>query len=129
MLGGNLHKKLNMTKAQYDRQMKKIQSCVFEKMGEEEDDGTYVANIRPEIIEIITDNIPLNEGMDEETLGNALQKAVTALVKHIVEETTGINETLLFAFVTDFVGQSMESVFKIEERYSPDSDDSDFMYG
>lgn len=128
-MGGNLHKKLNMTKAQYDRQMKKIQTCVFEKVGKEEEDGTFVASIRPEIIELITENIPLNEGMDEETLGNALQKAVTALVKHIVEETTGINETLLFAFVTDFVGQSMESVFKIEERDSPDSDDSDFMYG
>jgi len=119
-----------MTKAQYDRQMKKIQSCVFEKMGEEEDDGTYVANIRPEIIEIITDNIPLNEGMDEETLGMALQKVVIALTKHIVAETTGLNEALLVAFVTDFVGQSMESVFQIEERDTPDTDsDSDFMYG
>jgi hypothetical protein len=119
-----------MTKAQYDRQMKKIQGCVFETMGEEEDDGTYVANIKPEIIEIITDNIPLNEGMDEETLGKSLQKVVIALTKHIVTQTTGLNETLLVAFVTDFVGQSMESVFQIEERDSGDSESgSDFMYG
>lgn len=119
-----------MTKAQYDRQMKKIQTCVFETVGKEEDDGTFVASIRPEIIELITENIPLNEGMDEETLGKALQKAVTALTKHIIAKTTGVNETLLIAFVTDFIGQSMESVFKIEEREDTDSDsDSDFMYG
>lgn len=119
-----------MTKSQYDRQMKKIQSCVFETVSEEGEDGTYVANIRPEIIEIITGNIPLNEGMDEEALGKSLQKVVTALTKHIVAETTGLNEALLVAFVTDFVGQSMESVFRIEERDSPDIDsDSDFMYG
>ena len=119
-----------MTKAQYDRQMKKIQSCIFESMDKEDADGTFVANIRPEIIEIITKNIPINEGMDEETLGKSLQKVVMALSKHIVAQTTGINETLLGAFVTDFVGQSMESVFHIEERETNDSDsDSNFMYG
>ena len=119
-----------MTKAQYDRQIKKIQTCVFETVGKEEEDGTFVANIRPEIIEIITDNLPLNEGMDEEQLGIGLQKVVKALTKHIIAQTTGVNETLLIAFVTDFVGQSMESVFRIEERDTPDADtDSDFMYG
>ncbi len=117
-----------MTKAQYDRQIEKIQKCVFEKVGEEAEDGTFIANIRPEIIEIITDNLPLNEGMDEATLGQALQKVVMALTKHIIAETTGLNEKLLVAFVTDFVGQSMESVFLIEERDNPDGD-SDFMYG
>jgi hypothetical protein len=118
-----------MTKAQYDRQMKKIQTCVFESMDEESEDGTFVASIRPEIIELITENIPLNEGMDEETLGKSLQNVVVALTKHITAETTGLNETLLVSFITDFVGQSMESVFKIEERAGEESDDSDFMYG
>ena len=118
---------LNMTEAQYERQMAKIRACVFEKIEEETDDG-YLAQIRPEIMKVVLDTIPINEGMDEETFTTALSTTVVKLEKHITAETKGIHTQLVAVFVNDFITQVFASIFRLESS-EEDSDDSDMMFG
>ena len=120
-----MHKELNMTAAQFDRQMKKLQEVVFAEIIEEQEDG-YLAQVKAEILEIIMVNLPLNEGMDEETFTEALKTVIDELIKHINENTTGLNQKLVRLFVSDFLSQSLESIFRVEER---EEENGDMMYG
>ena len=70
--GKTLATELNMTEAQYERQMAKIRDSVFEKIEEETDDG-YLAQIKPEVMELVLETIPINEGMDEQTFTKVLK--------------------------------------------------------
>jgi len=118
---------LNMTEAQYERQMAKIRDCVFEKIEEETDDG-YLAQIKPEVMKVVLDNIPINEGMDEQTFTKVLSTTVIKLEKHITAETKGINSKLVAVFVNDFITQVFASIFRLESS-EEDSNDSDMMFG
>ena len=120
-----MHKELNMTKAQFDRQMKKIQEVIFAEIIEEQEDG-YLAEVKAEILELIMVHLPLNEGMNEETFTEALQTVILELINYINENTTGLNQKLVRLFVSDFLSQSLESIFRVEER---DEENGDMMYG
>jgi len=120
-----MHKELNMTKVQFDRQMKKLQEVIFEEIIEEQEDG-YLAEVKAEILELIMMHLPLNEGMDEETFTEALKTVIVELINHINANTTGLNQKLVRLFVSDFLSQSLESIFHVEER---DEGNGDMMYG
>ncbi len=118
---------LNMTEAQYERQMAKIRDCVFKKIEKETDDG-YLAEIKPEIMKVVLDTIPINEGMDEEEFTTVLSTTVVKLEKHIVAETKGINAKLIAVFVNDFITQVFATIFRLESSEEP-GQGSDMMYG
>jgi hypothetical protein len=122
-----LHEELNMTESQYDRQMEKIRDCVFGEIEKETEDG-YLAQIKPEIMKVLLDNIPINEGMDEEEFTKALSTSVIKLETHITAETTGINKKLVAVFVNDFITQVFASIFRLESKEEP-GDENDMMYG
>ena len=107
--------------------MAKIRDCVFEKIEEETDDG-YLAQIKPEVMKVVLDNIPINEGMDEQTFTKVLSTTVIKLEKHITAETKGINSKLVAVFVNDFITQVFASIFRLESS-EEDSNDSDMMFG
>jgi hypothetical protein len=125
-----VHDELNMTEPQYDRQMKKIRDCVFLEIEEETEDG-FLGQIKPEIMKVLLDNIPINEGMDEEVFTKVLSTSVIKLETHITAETTGINKKLVSVFVNDFITQVFASVFRLESHQEDgdDSDVNDMMYG
>jgi len=125
-----VHEELNMTETQYDRQMKKIRDCVFLEIEKETEDG-FLGQIKPEVMKVLLDNIPINEGMDETVFTKVLSTSVIKLEKHITAETTGINKKLVAVFVNDFITQVFASVFRLEshEEDGDDSDDNDMMYG
>ena len=125
--GKTLATELNMTEAQYERQMAKIRACVFKKIEKETDDG-YLAEIEPEVMELVLDTIPINEGMDEETFTKVLSTTVVKLEKHILAETKGINSKLIGVFVNDFITQVFATIFRLESSEEPDQG-SDMMYG
>ena len=125
--GKTLATELNMTEAQYERQMAKIRACVFKKIEKETDDG-YLAEIEPEVMELVLDTIPINEGMDEETFTKVLSTTVVKLEKHILTETKGINAKLIGVFVNDFITQVFATIFRLESSEEPDQG-SDMMYG
>jgi hypothetical protein len=118
---------LNMTEAQYERQMAKIRDCVFAEIEEETEEG-YLAQIKPEIMKVVLDTIPINEGMDEETFTNALSTTVVKLEKHIIAETKGIHNKLVAVFVNDFITQVFATIFRLESS-EENSDESDMMFG
>ena len=118
---------LNMTEAQYERQMAKIRDCVFKKIEKETDEG-YLAEIKPEIMKVVLDTIPINEVMDEEEFAIVLSTTVVKLVKHIVAETKGINAKLIAVFVNDFITQVFATIFRLESSEEP-GQGSDMMYG
>jgi hypothetical protein len=122
-----LASELNMTEAQYERQMAKIRDCVFEKIEEETDDG-YLAQIKPEVMKVVLDNIPINEGMDEETFTKVLSTTVVKLEKHITAETKGIHNKLVAVFVNDFITQVFATIFRLESS-EENSGESDMMFG
>ncbi len=125
--GKTLATELNMTEAQYERQMAKIRDSVFEKIEEETDDG-YLAQIKPEVMELVLETIPINEGMDEQTFTKVLSTTVIKLEKHITAETKGINSKLVAVFVNDFITQVFATIFRLESS-EEDSNDSDMMFG
>ena len=125
--GKTLATELNMTEAQYERQMAKIRDSVFEKIEEETDEG-YLAQIKPEVMELVLETIPINEGMDEQTFTKVLSTTVIKLEKHITAETKGINSKLVAVFVNDFITQVFATIFRLESS-EEDSNDSDMMFG
>ena len=125
-----VHEELNMTEPQYYRQIKKIRDCVFLEIEEETEDG-FLGQIKPEIMKVLLDNIPINEGMDEAVFSKVLSTSVEKLETHITAETTGISKKLVAVFVNDFITQVFAGIFSLESRQE-DGDDSksnDMMYG
>ena len=121
-----------LTDAQVTRQLDKIQEILFKEV-EEENDETYRGVVKPEVLDIFMEQFPLeesgpdSEGMTPETFKERLGQVGLNLSSFILEKQESINKTLLMYFLSDFISQIMNNIFKVFEEDTPD--DSDFMYG
>jgi len=121
-----------LTDAQVTRQLDKIQEILFKEV-EEENDETYRGVVKPEVLDIFMEQFPLeesgpdSEGMTPETFKERLGQVGLNLTSFILEKQESINKTLLMYFLSDFISQIMNNIFKVFEEDTPDN--SDFMYG
>jgi hypothetical protein len=121
-----------LTDAQVSRQLDKIQEILFKEV-EEENDETYRGVVKPEVLDIFMEQFPLeesgpdSEGMTPETFKERLGQVGLNLTSFILEKQESINKTLLMYFLSDFISQIMNNIFKVFEEDTPDN--SDFMYG
>jgi hypothetical protein len=121
-----------LTDAQVSRQLDKIQEILFKEV-EEENDETYRGVVKPEVLDIFMKQFPLeesgpdSEGMTPETFKERLGQVGLNLTSFILEKQESINKTLLMYFLSDFISQIMNNIFKVFEEDTPDN--SDFMYG
>ena len=121
-----------LTDAQVTRQLDRIQEILFKEV-EEENDETYREVVKPEVLDIFIAQFPLDEsgpdseGMTPESFKERLGQVGLNLTSYILEKQESINKTLLMYFLSDFISQIMNNIFKVFEEDTPDN--SDFMYG
>lgn len=121
-----------LTDAQVTRQLDKIQEILFKEV-EEENDETYRGVVKPEVLDIFMEQFPLeesgpdSEGLSPESFKERLGQVGLNLTSFILEKQESINKTLLMYFLSDFISQIMNNIFKVFEEDTPDN--SDFMYG
>jgi len=121
-----------LTDAQVTRQLDRIQEILFKEV-EEENDETYRGVVKPEVLDIFIAQFPLDEsgpdseGMTPESFKERLGQVGLNLTSYILEKQESINKTLLMYFLSDFISQIMNNIFKVFEEDTPDN--SDFMYG
>lgn len=119
--------KLNMTEAQIERQGQKIMDVLFTDIVEETDSG-YTAEINPKVINLFKSEIPFDEALEESELGDIILRLIQKICDFVNEESKGINQKFLAAYITDFVSQTLSSAFSIEEIEKKDDADN-MMYG
>ena len=119
--------KINMTEAQIERQGKKIMEILFTEIVSETDSG-YTAEINAKVIDLFKSEIPFNEALEESELGDILIRLIKKICDFVNEESKGINQKFLAAYISDFVSQTLSSAFSIEEIEKNDDTDS-MMYG
>ena len=119
--------KINMTEAQIERQGKKIMEILFTEIVSETDSG-YTAEINTKVIDLFKSEIPFNEALEESELGDILIRLIKKICDFVNEESKGINQKFLAAYISDFVSQTLSSAFSIEEIEKKDDTDS-MMYG
>ena len=119
--------KINMTEAQIERQGKKIMEILFTEIVSETDSG-YTAEINTKVIDLFKSEIPFNEALEESELGDILIRLIKKICDFVNEESKGINQKFLAAYISDFVSQTLSSAFSIEEIEKNDDTDS-MMYG
>ena len=121
-----------LTDAQVTRQLSKIQEILFAEV-EDETDESYRGVVKPEVLEIFIEQFPVeesgpdSEGMTPESFKERLGQVGMNLTAFILEKQESINKTLLMYFLSDFISQIMNNIFKVFEEDTPDY--SDFMYG
>ena len=116
-----------MTEAQIERQGKKIMEILFTEIVAETDSG-YTAEINAKVIDLFKSEIPFNEALEESELGDILIRLIKKICDFVNEESKGINQKFLAAYISDFVSQTLSSAFSIEEIEKNDDTDS-MMYG
>ena len=119
--------KINMTEAQIERQGNKIMEILFTEIAAETDSG-YTAEINAKVIDLFKSEIPFNEALEESELGDILIRLIKKICDFVNEESKGINQKFLAAYISDFVSQTLSSAFSIEEIEKNDDTDS-MMYG
>ena len=121
-----------LTDSQVNRQLDKIQSVLFEDI-EDETDDSYRGVVKAEVIQIFIDQFPAeesgadSEGMTPESFKERLGKVGLNLTEYILEKEESINKLLLMYFLSDFISQIMNNLFKVHEEEVLDR--NDFMYG
>tara|TARA_A200000159_G_scaffold164402_1_gene193859 strand:- start:2248 stop:2643 length:396 start_codon:yes stop_codon:yes gene_type:complete len=121
-----------LTDSQVNRQLDKIQSVLFEDI-EDETDESYRGVVKAEVIQIFIDQFPSeesgsdSEGMTPESFKERLGKVGLNLTEYILEKEESINKLLLMYFLSDFISQIMNNLFKVHEEEVLDR--NDFMYG
>ena len=116
-----------LTDAQVTRQLDKIQAILFKEI-EDETEESYRGVVKEEVLEIFIEQFPLDEsgpdseGMTPESFKERLGKVGLNLSEFILE----INKTLMMYFLSDFISQIMNNLFKVFEE--DDTDNSGFMY-
>ena len=121
-----------LTDSQVNRQLDKIKSVLFEDI-EDETDESYRGVVKAEVIQIFIDQFPAeesgadSEGMTPESFKERLGKVGLNLTEYILEKEESINKLLLMYFLSDFISQIMNNLFKVHEEEVLDR--NDFMYG
>jgi hypothetical protein len=121
-----------LTDAQVTRQLSKIQSVLFKDI-EDETDESYRGIVKAEVLQIFIDQFPAeesgadSEGMTPESFKERLGKVGLNLTEYILEKEESINKLLLMYFLSDFISQIMNNLFKVHEEEVLDR--NDFMYG
>ncbi len=120
-----------LTDAQVTRQLDKIQAILFKEI-EDETEESYRGVVKEEVLEIFIEQFPLDEsgpdseGMTPESFKERLGKVGLNLSEFILEKEESINKTLMMYFLSDFISQIMNNLFKVFEE--DDTDNSGFMY-
>lgn len=117
-----------MTEAQIERQGQKIMDILFTEIVAETDSG-YTAEINSKVIDLFKSEIPFNEALEEAELGDILLRLIKKICEFVNNESKGINQKFLAAYISDFVSQTLSSAFSIEETEKPDDDNNSMMYG
>ncbi len=117
---------MQLSEAKKNRWLKRIQNALFDDY-ENLEDGSYQGNINNDVVKIIQSNFPLGERMSEEELVESIGNTVKQVAAYIDEHTNGIHQLFITHFALDFVQQSIQSIFQIEETDAPN--DFDPMYG
>lgn len=121
-----------LTDAQVTRQLSKIQSVLFKDI-EDETDESYRGIVKAEVLQIFIDQFPAeesgsdSEGLTPESFKERLGKVGLNLTEYILEKEESINKLLLMYFLSDFISQIMNNLFKVHEEEVLDR--NDFMYG
>lgn len=121
-----------LTDAQVTRQLEKIQTVLFEDIKDETEDS-YQGVVKPEVLQIFIDQFPVEEsgldsdGMTPESFKERLAKVGLNLTEYILEKEESVNKLLLMYFLSDFISQIMNNLFRVEEEEVIDR--NDFMYG
>ena len=108
-----------------ERQLTKIQEHLFTTYSH--DDDSYQGTLKPEVHDIIFNNLRFNEAMDEEAFIGILAKIVKELVDWVETTLEGINEQLLRRFMADFVHQFVQQNLTLSPTSAPIPQD-DFSY-
>ncbi len=116
-----------MTEAQIERQGQKIMDILFTDIVEEHANG-YTAEINPKVINLFKSEIPFDEALEESELGDILLRLIQKICDFVNEQSKGINQKFLAAYISDFVSQTLSSAFSIEEIEKKDDTDN-MMYG
>jgi len=121
-----------LTDAQVSRQLEKIQTVLFEDV-QDETEESYRGVVRAEVLQIFIDQFPVeeagadSEGMTPESFKERLGKVGLNLSEYILEREESINKLLLMYFLSDFISQIMNNLFKVHEEEVLDR--NVFMYG
>jgi hypothetical protein len=117
---------IDLTEKQLERQLNKIRGLIFEDY-ELFDDGSYKGEIKENIAQILQDNIPDTDELNDILFLKMVKDATVKITEYILKNIKGVDKRLVALYTYDFVNQTYNSIYSINLKFK-DNSENDSMY-